>query len=250
MDLVNLQPTTESHAPRLVIYGPQGTGKSTFGASAPRPIFMDVEGGLDGLTVAKQRVQTWADVLGMLKATLEQPHSFQTLTIDSADWIERIIHDAVCRTNKVSTITDIGYNKGFDQATDYWQVFTERLTEIREKRGMIIIVLAHEKVTRFDDPLGPGYDKYSLNLHKQSSPFLLEWADGILFMKNKTVTTSEKGGFTGEIRKAQGMGVYMHAHESPAYIAKNRKLLSLPAEFPISKNDPWGDFVKQLGKGA
>ena len=36
-----------SKPPRLLIYGSEGIGKSTLGASAPKPIFVPTEDGLD-----------------------------------------------------------------------------------------------------------------------------------------------------------------------------------------------------------
>jgi hypothetical protein len=39
--------------PRVIIYGSEGIGKSTFGAEAPRPVFIPTEDGLDGIACAR-----------------------------------------------------------------------------------------------------------------------------------------------------------------------------------------------------
>ena len=41
--LENIQSGRESRPPRLMVYGSEGVGKSTFGASAPNPIFIQTE---------------------------------------------------------------------------------------------------------------------------------------------------------------------------------------------------------------
>ncbi|MDR0869400.1 MAG: ATP-binding protein [Planctomycetaceae bacterium] len=48
MSLLQTIQTGKAQAPpRLLIYGTEGIGKSTFGASAPKPIFIPTEDGLD-----------------------------------------------------------------------------------------------------------------------------------------------------------------------------------------------------------
>jgi len=52
IDLTEIQPTTEAKPPRLVIYGPNKIGKSSFAAQSPNNIFFDIEHGLDGIESA------------------------------------------------------------------------------------------------------------------------------------------------------------------------------------------------------
>ena len=44
--LESIQSGRESKPPRIMIYGSEGVGKSTFGASAPNAIFVQTEDGL------------------------------------------------------------------------------------------------------------------------------------------------------------------------------------------------------------
>ena len=51
---INLQAisrNTSIQPPRIMVYGPHGLGKTTFGASAPAPIFILTEDGLGRLEV-------------------------------------------------------------------------------------------------------------------------------------------------------------------------------------------------------
>lgn len=255
MDFVTIQKTNECKPPRLVVYGSQGVGKSTFAAQAPGVIFMQIEDGLDGIDSYKQRVTTWGEVMQMMAALYEQPHNFTTLAIDSADWLESLIHAQVVAdwnkdagNKRIASIEEIGYGKGFGFALGYWEKFIEAMDALRSHKGMTIVLIAHEKIKRFDDPMGTGYDRYMLKMHDKASHLLQEWADGVLFLRRKSVVVKEDTGFTKVAKAKDGGGVVMHTTESPAYQAKNRTMLSLPAEFYVSRDNAWGDFIANIGK--
>jgi len=247
MDLMNLQADVTTKPPRLVVYGPQGEGKTTFASQSPSVIFMDIEDGLHGIKSVKQRVQLWPEVLEMVTALHEQDHKFKTLAVDTLDWLESIIHADVCLNNNVKSVGDIAYGRGYEQALDYWKVFLKGMTSLRDVKGMTIILLAHDKIKRFDDPMTDGYDRYQLKLHDKAGALVQEWADGVFFMKSKTYIKTEKTGFK-EVNKGIDGGVYIHTTETPAYQAKHRTALALPPEFKISKENSWGDFIAAMGK--
>lgn len=247
MDFVNLKAENTSKPPRLVVYGPQGMGKTTFAADAPSTIFMDIEDGLHGIESFKQRVTCWGEVVEMITALHQQDHQFKTLAVDTIDWLERLIHAQVALDNNASSVDDIPYGRGFNYSIQYWEKFLSGMTSLRDNKGMTIILLAHDKIKRFDDPMTDGYDRYMLKLHDKAGAIVQEWADAVLFMKTKTFIKTEKTGFS-EKKKGVDGGVYLHTTETPAYQAKHRALLALPDEFPISEKNPWGDFVASIGK--
>ncbi|MCC7083536.1 MAG: AAA family ATPase, partial [Pirellulales bacterium] len=73
--------------PRLVLYGTEGIGKSTFAASAPAPIFIQTEDGLAEIDCDKFPVaQTLDEVVAALTALHAESHEYQTVVIDSLDW--------------------------------------------------------------------------------------------------------------------------------------------------------------------
>ena len=52
-------------AQKIVLYGPEGIGKTTFAAQLPRPLFIDTEGGtrhIDGQRV-EERPDRWTKLL-------------------------------------------------------------------------------------------------------------------------------------------------------------------------------------------
>ena len=111
------------------------------------------------------------------------------------------------------------------------------LNALRSKRGMCVILLAHAKVEKFEDPEHSSYDRYSPRLHKHATALITEWADAVLFATRKIITKTEDGGFGRDRTIAAGLGKdggerVLRTVGSPACVAKNR--YDLPAELPLS----------------
>ena len=231
--------------PRIMEYGVEGVGKSTFGASAPNPIFVQTEDGLGEIDTAKfPLAKTFSDIESYLTALRDEPHDFQTVVLDSADWAERLIWDQVCRDFGVRSIekADGGYGKGYTHALTYWRQVVKTLNEIRTRRNMAVILVAHAKVERFEDPEHPAYDRYTPRLHKAANSLVCEWVDAVLFAtrRMRVDSTTGKAAPVG----ADGGERVLRTNGSPAYSAKNR--YSLPTEMSLS----WQAFADGLAVGA
>ena len=148
--------------PRLIVYGTEGVGKSTFAAEAPAPVFVQTEDGLAEIECTKfPLATTFADVLAALSELYSEPHDFQTVVIDSLDWLERLIFDALCKQHNVASIekVDGGYAKGYTHALTYWRQILDTLNLLRSERGMVVIGIAHSKIEKFEDPESSAYDR-------------------------------------------------------------------------------------------
>lgn len=244
MSLLNTITTgCENKPPRLIVYGIEGIGKSTFAASAPNPIFIQTEDGLSSINAAKFPLsKNYEQVLDQLKAILNDEHSFNTLVIDSLDWLEHLIWDKVCQDFGVRNIekADGGFGRGYMQALTHWRAITSLLDEIRGKRNMIIILVAHSKVERFEDPENAAYDRYAPRLHKLASSLVCEWVDAILFATRHIRVDKEAGKATAI--GANGGERVLRTTGSPACVAKNR--YGLPEEIELS----WQTFIEALTK--
>lgn len=231
--------------PRLLVYGRHGVGKSKFGTTAPKPIFVPTEDGLGQYEVAKfPLARLFDEAMSFLAAVRDEPHEFQTVVVDTADWFERLIHDKVCNQFGASNIekADGGYGRGYVHALGLWRKVLAVLDEIRAKRRMVCLVLAHCKVERFEDPENASYDRYSPRLQKLANALLCEWADAVLFATQRMRVDSATGKATPI--GADGGQRVLRCIGGPACVAKNR--FDLPAEIDLS----WQSFVDNLGKGA
>jgi len=223
--------------PHLVlIYGPDGVGKSSFGASAPNPIFLGSEDGTNEIDVNRlPPVESWIEIIQSLSDLINDPHDFKTLVIDSLDWIEPILNKHLCREHRVTSIEYVGggYGKGYVEALNQWGAMQERLNLLRAKRNMNIILIAHSQVITFNDPnANASYDRYEMKLYKKASSLWREYVDTVFFANFETFAKKDGGKM-----RAYGDGArVMYSERRPAFDAKNRS--GLPFILPLS----WQDY--------
>ena len=243
----------ENKPPRIFLYGQEGVGKSCTAAQAPNPVFIQTEDGLDEINTSKfPLAKSLNDVLNALVALRDEQHDFRTVVLDSADWLERLIWDKVCQDFGVRSIekADGGYGKGYVHALTYWRQIVSLFNDLRNVRGMIVIVIAHSKVERFEDPENAAYDRYTPRLHKSATSLLCEWVDAVLFATKRFRVSKEEGtGFQGDRAIATAIGAnggerILRTVGSPACTAKNR--FNLPAEIPLS----WQAFMDAYASGG
>lgn len=220
---------------RTLLYGIHGVGKSTWASKAPRPFFLDIEGGSDDIDVAGSNDEPIHDLDGIIQWMnwiYTEDHPFESLVIDTADWVEDRICSSVAAENKKKTIAEIPYGKGPKFVVAKWQTIMAGLEAIRMHRNMQIILLAHAKIRKFDSPESERYDRYEPDMLEDSSSLLQEWCDEVLFASFKIFTLQEDQGFgkTRLIAKG-GKERFIRTNESAAALAKNR--LTLPDELPM-----------------
>src|SRR5262249_24742594 len=111
---------------------------------------------------------SYDEVLGALAELQSEPHDYETVVVDSLDWLERLVWDRVCRDTGAASIqkADGGYGKGYAHALTHWREVVARLDALRNQRGMVVLLIAHANVERFEDPESAAYDRYSPRLHK------------------------------------------------------------------------------------
>ena len=237
IDLTSIETGVKLLPPRIMLYGPHGLGKTTFGTSAPNPVFVLTEDGLGQLDAPRFPVaENLTAVLEALK-TLESPHSYQTCVLDSLDWLDNLIWKDI---ETKYDAKDVAYGKGAVIAADYWRTILALLNKLRT-RGMVTILLAHSEIKRFDSPEVEPYDRYQPKLQARSSAIVMEWADVVLFANYKTVVTSSEVGFNQQVKRGVSTGErLMYTSERPAFIAKNR--YNLPDFMPLT----WQAFETAL----
>lgn len=218
---------------RVMLYGTHGIGKSTFGAMAENPIFIATEDGLGDIACESfPLARSLGDVMAALETLYSGDHGYRTVVIDSLDWLERLIWADVCRDRGVNSIEDIGYAKGYAFAIEKWRTVLRALDALRSDRGMTVIVIAHAKIEKFENPETEPYDRYSPRLHKLASALVQEWADEVLFATYKVLTVKVDEAFNKAKHNGVGTGErIIRTVERPAHVAKNR--LNLPEELPL-----------------
>ena len=162
--------------------------------------------------------------------------------IDTLDWVEPLCWRHVCEHardgRQHTSIEDFGYGKGYTAALDLWRELRARLEDLRDKRNMSIIMLAHTSIRAFQNPEGENYDRYQMKLHQHAAGMLREWSDAVLFAFYETYTHEQNGKAKGISTGARMLGTTHTA----AYEAKNR--FSLPERIPLD----WRSFAEAMAQ--
>lgn len=253
---------------RILIYGPEGIGKGTFALCEHAPetpdsppgwvrkgvVLIQTEDGEglmnreDGGVWRFDLAKSYQDVLDMMTALIVEDHEFDTLVVDSLDWLEPLIWDQACQDNGWQSIEDLGFGKGYAATDAYWRQFCTWTNSLRDQKNMRVIFTAHEHTRKVEDPELPAYDMVEIKLHKRAAAIVKEHTDVIMRACLKTTFTrdpnakaaSKKG--TDDARKlaiTTGQRV-LKTQPRPGAVAKNR--YNLPEEIPLS----WDAFEAAL----
>jgi AAA domain len=219
---------------RVLVYGIEGVGKSSFAAAAPAPIFLGAEDGTSELDVARfPEPRSWQDTIDGIAELTTTEHEFKTLVIDTLDWLEPMCWAHVCVGKKdkagkrIETIEDFGYGKGYTAALDAWRELLKKLERLRAERGMSIVLIAHSWIKSFKNPAGEDYDRHEMKLHAKAGGLLREWCDAVLFATHEVLTYELNGRVKGISNGAR----VLHTERCAAWDAKNR--YDLPEKLPL-----------------
>ena len=224
-------------AKKVVIYGPEGIGKSTFAAQFPEPLFIDTEGSTSELNVARtKRPSSWTMIIEQIKEIMNTPGLCKTLVIDTIDWAETMCIEHVCQMRGKKGIEDFGYGNGYVYSKEEFGRFLNLLSDVKDK-GINVVLTAHAQLRKFEQPDELGaYDRWELKLGKktasQTAPLIKEWSDMLLFANYKTIVVATDD--QGKKHKAQGGKRVMYTAHHPCWDAKNRYGLPDETEFSYS----------------
>lgn len=222
----------KARAQKVVIYGPEGIGKSTFAAQFPEPVFIDTEGSTDNMDVAwMDKPTSWTMLKNEIAFIKANSDACKTLVIDTIDWAEQLAVSYVCSQHQKNGIEDFGWGKGYTYVQEEIGRLLNSLSELVDI-GINVVLTAHAQIKKFEQPDEMGaYDRYELKLGQKTSsktaPLVKEWADMVLFANYKTfIMTTDDGK-----KKAQGGERVIYTNHRPAWDAKNRH--GLPDQLPF-----------------
>lgn len=232
MSITKIQKGVSYLPPRIVFYGTDGIGKTSFAASAPNPIFIQAEEGAELLGVDRfPPCDNYAELIEYLRAVYQDEHSYKTLVIDTIDWCEKLVFRELRQSMGDEKFES--YGRGTKSSIPYIVKLLEICDKIRAKKKMAIILLGHSQTFRYDDPMTDSYDRHDLALYKNNAAVVREWCDACLFATYKTRVKTTDVGF--EKKKGRGLGNgerIIYTQERPSHQAKNRYDLKYELPFP------------------
>ena len=216
---------------KIVLHGPAGIGKSTYGSQFPDPIFFDLEGSLTNIDVPHfdLRGKTFDECMDALRLLLKE-HPYKTLVLDTVDWMETKVHEQVCTNMGVQNISDPEYGRGYAHALTMWKEWLDACEIIKERKGMNIVLLAHSKQQQVADPMYGTYNRHTLKCRDKVSEIIVEWSDIVLFAEFKVYLDEKKSGFS-KTTVAHGGQRIVHTQGKPAFVAKCR--FNIPEELEM-----------------
>lgn len=226
--MLKIESGLEARPLKVVIYGAEGIGKSTFAAQFPNPLFLDTEGGTSSLDIRRVKCgEDWSYLLSCVDEVINDPTICRTLVIDTADWAESLCCKFVCEKYRKANIEDFGFGKGYVYLVDEFSKLLNSLNKLIDV-GINAVVIAHGKPRKFELPEEAGqFDRWEMKLTKQVAPLLKEWCDMLLFCNYKTyVITTENN-----TKKAQGGKRVIYTSHHACWDAKNR--FGLPDEVDL-----------------
>lgn len=227
--LMNITTGRIPKAQKVVLYGVEGIGKSTFASQFPDPLFIDTEDSTLHMDVKRfDKPTSWIMLMQQVEY-VKANRPCATLVIDTMDWAEEICKVHLISMNNWNAIDSEGYGKKFVALATEMGKLLNKLSEVVDA-GINVVVTAHAMLRKKEEPDEMGaYDRYELKLEKKTAPMVKEWADMVLFANYKTTIITDS---KTDSKKATGGQRMMYTTHRPAWDAKNR--LELPDELPFS----------------
>ncbi len=232
---------------RIILYAKPGQGKTTFGAGAPKPIFIMTRGETGLMTLLdshlipeveyfKKTADSWAELHKFIDHLKQHQTGHKTLVIDTLNGAERLCHEDTCAKKFKGDWSAFGaYGRGQDVSLKDWSELFTSLDDLREKRRMGVICLAHTRIKKCNNPLGDDYDRFIPDITEKGWQPAARWSDMIFFLHHEAVTVKD-----GIKAKASLGNRRIYTNDSAAFDAKNR--LNLPDWIDIP-DDPTATWI-------
>ena len=184
-------------APKVMLTGLSGAGKSSLASTLPNALFLDIEGGLSFLDVDKTPVTTADELMGdLLELFKAQKQEYKYIVIDSVDWLVKLFASKTTGSGQGKTLEQLmesatltlnkaqgGYGQGRNVLSNYIQDVLIKFLNMLNRKGYGIILIAHAEKKSIMDADGINIDRIAPKMDVNSMAAFCEWVDELFYIK-------------------------------------------------------------------
>lgn len=184
------------NAPKLMIYGLSGVGKSSLANTLSKPLFLDFEGGLN--RIGPDRLGTYLNLDSCYKDLAELYHvaeagkrEYDTLVIDSVDWLVRKAVETAAGIDKnhlkeTLNRSNGGYGNGKQVLENEIRTRLLPMLMTLNKQGYGICLIAHAERKDLMDADGVDTERIAPKIDINTMNVFVEWCDEVFYIKKNT----------------------------------------------------------------
>ena len=186
-------------APTVMIYGLSGAGKSTLAATLTKPVFLDIEGGLKYIDVAKTEntIKTADEFMGCLLDFIKTPkREYNYIVIDSVDWLVKLFEAKTSGAGQGKTLEQLmesatltlnksqgGYGNGAQTLENYVRTVLVKVLKMLNDKGYGIVFIAHADRKTLLDADGTNIERLAPKMDIRSMNVFVEYVDNLFYIK-------------------------------------------------------------------
>ena len=254
--LESISRKTSKRPTAMVIMGQPGVGKTTMGAWVPGGLMvpfkrensydiLKASGSIPKEVPVLPPVESWQGFMEILEELRTLKHDHKALVIDTLSCLEHLCHEYVCNRDFGGDWGERGfqsYHRGYVISLAEWREMLDRLDDLRDEKGMTIVLLEHVQIRPFKDPEGSDYDRWQAACHQKTWQLTHQWADACLYYKFH-IEVQEDG---GRAKAKGGKSRVLCTEPAPAYDAKNRMNLPREIEGGASGAEAWSNLTEAI----
>lgn len=200
---MNIIKKATPNKPKLTLYGLSGSGKSTLAAQLDKPLFVDIEGGLNFMDVPRtETLDTYLDVINvfidLLKKKDEYLKEYHTIVVDSIDWLVRRVIEQAAKTrykddqgvlhkNLEATLNKAGGGYGNGKQMLENEIRSRLLPALQalNNAGFGICLIAHADRKEMMEGDGTSFERIVPKIEVNTMNIFVEWVDNLFYLRKE-----------------------------------------------------------------
>ena len=182
-------------APKFMLYGLPGTGKTTLASQMDKSIIVDVEGGANYIkTPRTPQINSLTEFYQVMVELYRSPkREYDTIVIDSVDWLMRLVIEQVAGIDKdhldeTLNRSNGGYGNGKQVLENHVRTRLLPMLIKMNQKGYGICLIAHADKKEMLDSDGTTIKQITPKIDPTTLNAFIEWCDAIYYLKKDSIT--------------------------------------------------------------